>query len=60
MNLVRLAVRQPVTVAVGVILILLAGPLALRRIPIFGHRPPRQVAQAQAATRKTTGSAGSR
>ncbi len=34
MNLVALAVRQPVTVAVGVILVLLAGIVAVRRIPI--------------------------
>jgi hydrophobic/amphiphilic exporter-1 (mainly G- bacteria), HAE1 family len=34
MNLVQLAVRQPVTVAVGVLLILLSGILAIRRIPI--------------------------
>ena len=34
MNLIQLAVRQPVTVAVGVILILLGGILSLRRIPI--------------------------
>lgn len=34
MNLVHAAVRQPVTVAVGVILVLLAGMVSLRRIPI--------------------------
>ncbi|MFT7484452.1 MAG: HAE1 family hydrophobic/amphiphilic exporter-1 [Candidatus Paceibacteria bacterium] len=34
MNVVPSAIRQPVTVAVGVILILLAGVVALRRIPI--------------------------
>jgi len=34
MNLVRLAVRQPVTVLVGIVLVLLAGIVALRRIPI--------------------------
>ena len=34
MNLVRLAVRQPVTVTVGVLLILLSGILAVQRIPI--------------------------
>ncbi|MHC4108798.1 MAG: efflux RND transporter permease subunit [Planctomycetota bacterium] len=34
MNLVRLAIRQPVTVIVGVIMIVLAGLLALQRIPI--------------------------
>ena len=34
MNLIKSAIRQPVTVAVGVILILLAGIVALRRIPI--------------------------
>jgi HAE1 family hydrophobic/amphiphilic exporter-1 len=34
MDLIRLAVRQPVTIAVGVILIALAGFVAVRRIPI--------------------------
>ncbi|MHC4305751.1 MAG: efflux RND transporter permease subunit, partial [Planctomycetota bacterium] len=34
MNFVRQAIGQPVTVAVGVILIIMAGLLALRRIPI--------------------------
>ena len=34
MNFVRQAIGQPVTIAVGVILILMAGVLALRRIPI--------------------------
>jgi HAE1 family hydrophobic/amphiphilic exporter-1 len=34
MNFVRQAIGQPVTVAVGVILIVMAGLLALRRIPI--------------------------
>jgi HAE1 family hydrophobic/amphiphilic exporter-1 len=34
MNFVRRAIEQPVTVAVGVILIFLAGALSLRRIPI--------------------------
>ena len=34
MNLIRQAIQQPVTVAVGVILVLLAGIVALRRIPI--------------------------
>ena len=34
MNFVRQAIGQPVTVTVGVILIVLAGLLALRRIPI--------------------------
>lgn len=34
MNLIRNAIRQPVTVAVGVILILLAGVVALRHLPI--------------------------
>ncbi|MHC4415978.1 MAG: efflux RND transporter permease subunit [Planctomycetota bacterium] len=34
MNLVGLAIRQPVTVAVGLILIVMAGLIALQRIPI--------------------------
>ena len=34
MNFVRQAIGQPVTVAVGVILIVMAGLLSLRRIPI--------------------------
>ena len=34
MNLIGLFIRQPVTVAVGVILILLSGIIALGRIPI--------------------------
>ena len=34
MDLIRLAVRQPVTIAVGVILTVLAGFVAVRRIPI--------------------------
>jgi len=34
MDPIRLAIRQPVTVAVGVILLLLAGSIALSRLPI--------------------------
>ncbi|MEE8143217.1 MAG: efflux RND transporter permease subunit, partial [Planctomycetota bacterium] len=34
MNFVALAIRQPVTVTVGVLLILLAGVIAVQRIPI--------------------------
>ncbi|MCZ6691309.1 MAG: efflux RND transporter permease subunit [Planctomycetota bacterium] len=34
MSFIRVAVRQPVTVAVGVILIILTGLISLRRIPI--------------------------
>ncbi len=34
MRFIRAAVRQPVTVAVGVILIILVGLISLRRIPI--------------------------
>lgn len=34
MDLIRLSIRQPVTIAVGVILVVLAGFLALQRIPI--------------------------
>ncbi len=34
MNLVGLAIRQPVTVAVGVILVIMAGLIAATRIPI--------------------------
>lgn len=34
MDLVRLAVRQPVTVVVGVVLVVLAGLVALNRVPI--------------------------
>jgi HAE1 family hydrophobic/amphiphilic exporter-1 len=34
MNFVRQAIAQPVTVAVGIILIVMVGVLALRRIPI--------------------------
>ena len=34
MNLIGLAIRQPVTVAVGIILVIVAGLLALQRIPI--------------------------
>ncbi|MFQ5655333.1 MAG: efflux RND transporter permease subunit, partial [Planctomycetota bacterium] len=34
MNLSALAIRQPVTVAVGIILVILAGLIALQRIPI--------------------------
>ena len=34
MDLIRLAIRQPVTVIVGVILIVLAGLVSLGRIPI--------------------------
>jgi len=34
MNLIQKAIQQPVSVAVGVLLILLAGVVALRRIPI--------------------------
>jgi len=34
MNFIRLVIQQPVTVAVGVILILMAGVIALQRIPI--------------------------
>jgi HAE1 family hydrophobic/amphiphilic exporter-1 len=34
MNLIRRAIEQPVTVAVGVILVLLGGVVALRRLPI--------------------------
>ncbi|MCZ6834235.1 MAG: efflux RND transporter permease subunit, partial [Planctomycetota bacterium] len=34
MNLIRLFIKQPVTVGVGVILILLAGLISLKRIPI--------------------------
>ncbi len=34
MDPVRLAIRQPVTIAVGVILVLMAGVLALTRLPI--------------------------
>ncbi len=34
MNIIRLAIQQPVTVAVGVILIVMSGVLAIRRVPI--------------------------
>jgi HAE1 family hydrophobic/amphiphilic exporter-1 len=34
MNLIATAIRQPVTVTVGVVLVLLAGLMALRRLPI--------------------------
>ncbi|MHC4947343.1 MAG: efflux RND transporter permease subunit [Planctomycetota bacterium] len=34
MNVVRLAIRQPVTVIVGVLLVLLAGVISLSRLPI--------------------------
>ena len=34
MGLIRLAIRQPVTVTVGILLILLAGLISLRRLPI--------------------------
>ncbi len=34
MNVIALAIRQPVTVAVGVILVLLAGVISLTRLPI--------------------------
>ncbi len=34
MNIVALAIRQPVTVAVGVILLIMAGLIAATRIPI--------------------------
>ena len=34
MNLIRLVIRQPVTVTVGVILIVMSGVLAIKRVPI--------------------------
>ena len=34
MNFLQLVIRQPVTVAVGVILIVMAGLIALQRLPI--------------------------
>ena len=34
MDLIRLAIRQPVTVTVGVILVILAGVISLTRLPI--------------------------
>ena len=34
MNLISLLIRQPVTVAVGVVLVVLTGLIALQRIPI--------------------------
>lgn len=34
MDLIRLSIKDPVTVAVGVILVLLAGALAIQRVPI--------------------------
>src|SRR4030095_9565952 len=34
MNLIRLAIQQPVTVAVGVIVLIMAGLVAVMRIPI--------------------------
>ena len=34
MNLLKLVVRQPVTVSVGMILIMLAGVLSVQRIPV--------------------------
>ncbi|MCB9848174.1 MAG: efflux RND transporter permease subunit [Phycisphaeraceae bacterium] len=34
MNLIKLSIKDPVTVAVGVILVLLAGVLAIQRVPI--------------------------